>query len=236
MHRPSLLLSLLWVGMALPPAPAAAAQPQDPFGDIGRIQCMEGAERYLPGDYYFCAANKALQLGRAAKARSMYEEAARWGDKRAMFNLGLLLYRGQSLPKDQPLGLAWLALAAERKDDNVQREALAAAWIEASPEIRGAADALWNTMKMEYADRFVLPRARERYERGIAELRRQLQRDPTMQLQIAGGIGQPVSGDDMLRTLDEAAAETILRPLPGRKGKVKVGAPETFREPPPKPS
>ena len=237
MYRSVLFLSLLCLGMAFPPAPAAAAQPkQDPFGDIGRILCVEGTERYLPGDYYFCAANKALQAGHAVKARAMYEEAARWGDKRAMFNLGLLLYRGGSLPQDQPLGLAWLALAAERKDDSLQREVLVAAWIEATPEIQDAANALWNGMKSEYADRFVLPRANERYEREIAQLRRELQRDPTMQLQLAGaGVGLPANGYNMLRTLDEAAAETILRPLPGRDGKVRVGAPETLHGQAPNP-
>jgi len=233
MHRSVLLLSLLYASIAL--APATAAQPkQDPFGDIGQILCVEGTERFLPGDYYFCAANKALQAGHVAKARALYEEAARWGDKRAMFNLGLLLYRGESLPQDQAQGLAWLALAAERMDATLQREVLVAAWIEATPETQDAANAIWNTLKQEYADRFVLPRANQRYEREIAQLRRRLQRDPTIQLELAGAL--PGNGSSILRTLDEAAAETILRPLPGRTGKINVGAPETLREQAPNPS
>jgi hypothetical protein len=103
-----LLSSICLLVVALAPV-VATGQPRDAhFGGIGRIVCAEGAERYLPGDYYFCAANKALQAGNPGKARAMYEESAAWGDKRAMFNLGLLLLRGDGLPRDEPLALAWL--------------------------------------------------------------------------------------------------------------------------------
>lgn len=204
---------------------------------MGRIACAVGTERYLPGDYYFCAANKALQAGHTGKARAMYEESARWGDKRAMFNLGLLLFRGEGFPRQEALGLAWLALAAERSQDHVQREALVAAWTSTTPQVQAEANGLWNAMKLEYADQATLARARERYERETRQLRRDLQRDPTMQVQIAGmgpqseaGMGPMGQGARLLQTLDEAAAETILRPLPGRKGQVKVGTPETVEE------
>lgn len=202
------------------------------FADIGRISCAEGAERYLPGDYYFCAANKALREGDPRKARAMYEESARWGDKRAMFNLGLLLVRGGDLPREEALGLAWLALSAERRKDQLQREVLAGAWRAATPGVRDAADALWNTMKLEYADRFVLPRAQQRYERETRQLRAALQRDPLMRIQIAG-IDRPMDGSRAMELLDRAAAETILRPLPGPQGEVQVGQPEVVRSAPP---
>lgn len=226
---------------ALAVAHAGTARAQAPttehFADIGRIACAVGTERYLPGDYYFCAANKALQAGNTGKARALYEESARWGDKRAMFNLGLLLFRGESLPKQESLGLAWLALAAERSQDQMQREVLVAAWTSTTPQVQAEANGLWNAMKLEYADRATLARARERYEREIRHLRRELQRDPTMQVQIAGmgpqseaGMGPMGQGSRLLQTLDEAAAETILRPLPSRKGKVDVGAPETVSD------
>ena len=224
-------LSLLSCICALSVIRAASAQPtQQHFTDIERINCAEGAERYLPGDYYFCAANKALQAGNATKARKMYEESARWGDKRAMFNLGLLLLRGDAMPRDEPLALAWLALSAERKSDVLQRETLAGAWKAASPETRNAANALWNSMKLEYADRFVLPRAQQHYERETRQLRRELLHDPLLRIQIAG-IDRPMDGIKAIQLLDEAAAETILRPLPVPKGKVTIGDPETLREP-----
>lgn len=199
------------------------------FADIKRILCAEGAERYLPGDYYFCAGNKALQGGNTRKALEMYEVAAGWGDKRAMFNLGLLLLRGEGVPKNEPLGLAWLALAAERPKDRIQREVLAGAWKSARPETRDAANALWNQMKLKYADRVVLVRAQERYERETRELRRALQFDPFVRFEI-GFDGSTSSGLKALAKLDEAAAETILRPLPTAKKNVNVGAPEMVRD------
>jgi hypothetical protein len=217
-------------------AQAASAQARvRHFDDIGRIACAEGAERYLPGDYYFCAANKALQAGNVGKALAMYQDSAAWGDKRAMFNLGLLYMRGEDVPRNEPLGLAWLALSAERPGDQLQREVLAGAWTAASPETRSAADALWNQMKLTYADRVALVRAKQRYDRETTQLRRDLQRDPTIARWIDGL--QPVRGGNVLDALDEAAQETILRPSQGLDGTVKIGNPETVREPakPPKP-
>lgn len=161
----------------------------------------------------------------------MYETSAAWGDKRAMFNLGLLYLRGDGVARDEPLGLAWLGLSAERPGDQLQREVLAGAWKAASPDTRSAADALWNRMKLEYADRVALVRAKRRYDRETAQLRRDLQRDPTNSKWIAG-MARP-RGGNVLDALDEAAQETILRPSRILDGTVDVGDPETVREPPP---
>ena len=221
------LLSCIWAVAAVQSASAQA--PPRHFDDIGRIVCAEGAEPYLPGDYYFCAANKALQAGHAGKALAMYEESAGWGDKRAMFNLGLLYLRGDDVPRDEPLGLAWLALSAERPGNRLHREVLAGAWTAASPATRSAADALWNRMKLKYADRVALVRAKQRYERETAQLRRDLQRDPTIIKWIRGM--KPARGGSVLDALDEAAQVTILRPLKGLDATVEVGNPETVREP-----
>lgn len=227
------LLSCIFLFAA---APSPAAQPrQGHFADIGRIVCAEGAERYLPGDYYFCRANKALQAGNPARARAMYEESAAWGDKRAMFNLGLLHLRGDGIRRDEPLGLAWLALAAERKDDQLHRQVLAGAWKAATPETRSAADALWNDMKRKYADHVALARAKQRYDRETALLRHALQRDPSISKWIAG-LPPARAGGNLLDALDAAAQETVLRPSRFLKGSVRIGTPETVREsahPPP---
>jgi hypothetical protein len=225
-----LLSSICLLVVALTSLAATAQQRGAHFGDIGRIVCAEGAERYLPGDYYFCAANKALQAGNPRKARTMYEESAAWGDKRAMFNLGLLYLRGDGVPKDEPLGLAWLALAAERPNDTLQREVLAGAWNSASADTRAAADILWNQMKPKYADRIALARAKERYDRETALLRRELQRDPTLSKWIVG-LPPVQAGGNLLDALDAAAQDTILRPSRFLQGAVKIGTPETVREP-----
>jgi hypothetical protein len=214
---------------ALAVAQAASAQtPPRHFEDIGRILCAEGTERFLPGDYYFCTANKALQAGKAGKAVAMYEESAAWGDKRAMFNLGLLYLRGESVPRNEPLGLAWLALSAERAGDRLQREVLAGAWTAASPEARSAADALWTQMKPKYADRVALVRAKHRYDRETAQLRRDLLRDPTIEVWVDGL--KPAPGGNALDALDQAAEDNLLRPSRALDGEVNVGTPETVRE------
>lgn len=215
---------------ALAAAQAASAQSRPRhFEDFGRILCAEGTERYLPGDYYFCAANKALQAGKSGKALAMYADSAAWGDKRAMFNLGLLYLRGEDVPRNEPLGLAWLALSAERPSDQLQREVLASAWVAASTEARSAADALWNQMKPKYADRVALVRAKHRYDRETMQLRRDLQRDPTIEVWVDGL--QPAPGANVLDALDEAAQETLLRPSRALDGEVNIGHPETLREP-----
>jgi hypothetical protein len=214
--------------LAVLPAPAAQPAPRY-FTDIGRIVCAEGAERYLPGDYYFCAANKALQAGDHAKAVAMYEESAAWGDKRAMFNLGLLYLRGDGIARNEALALAWLALSAERAEDLLQRQVLAASWTAASKDTRAAADALWMRMKPTYTDAVALARARQRYDRETALLRRALQRDPTISLWIVGL--NPSQGGGVLETLDAAAQDTVLRPSRFLRGAVKVGAPETVHVP-----
>ena len=226
----ALLSSICLLAVALAAFAATGQQRGAHFGDIGRIVCAEGAERYLPGDYYFCTANKALQAGNPRKARAMYEESAAWGDKRAMFNLGLLHLRGDGVRKDEPLGLAWLALAAERPTDTLHREVLAGAWKSASPDTRAAADALWNGMKAKYADSVALARAKAHYDRETALLRRELQRDPTLSKWIAG-LPPAESGGNLLDALDAAAQETILRPSRFLKGTVKIGDPETVRDP-----
>lgn len=89
-----------------------------------------------PGDYYFCSGNQALQRGETRKALEHYETAASWGDKRAMFNMGLIHFRGMGVPVDQPLGIAWLALAAEREENQMERDVLVGAMRSVSPEIR----------------------------------------------------------------------------------------------------
>ena len=42
---------------------------------------------------------------------------------------------------------------------------------------------------------------------------------------------KPARGGNVLDALDEAARETILRPIKGLDGTVNVGNPETIREP-----
>jgi len=84
-------------------------------------------------------------------------------------------------------------------------------------------------MKRKYEDRVAFVRARQRYERETAQLRRDLARDPSTQKWIDGMKQE--RGVNVLDALDDAARETILRPIKGLDGTVDVGTPETVREP-----
>lgn len=178
--------------------------------------CPIALERYLPGDHYFCEGSNAYAHGHYSKAISLYESAAAWGDKRAQFNLGLIHLRGDHTEVDKPLGLAWLALAAERPDDQQKRKVLVAFYTSATIQQRKRADTLWNEMKAKYADEIALARAVKRYDRESAHIRRAAQRDPFV-IQYIAGLGY---GDitHTLQGLDDRATREF-----GRNGRVIVG-------------
>jgi hypothetical protein len=216
-----------WVSLWLALAAAWPAQGQasEPAGQKAPpIECAEGLERYLPGDYYLCAASRAVARGRYASAISLYESAAAWGDKRAQFNLGLLYYRGQHVPQDKARGMAWLALSAERPQDRLQREVLASAYASASPELRRQADALWNAMKPRYADRTARTRALNRFARSTRELRRSAMFSPFDTVWIEG-LGR-MQIDTVMETLNAGVEGSLGRPT------VTVGAPSTIPDRP----
>lgn len=208
--------------LALPDAAAqrsTVTSSQGPLGDFELISCGQGSLYFLPGDYYFRAGYEAAQAGNTRKAVSMFESSASWGDKRAMFNLGLLLFRGQKLPKNEALGLAWLALSAERDKDQAQRRVLASAWQSVTQQTRDAATVLWNRMKAKYADRVTLPRAQEHYRRRTSNLRSTFLSDPVR----IDGICGPKTVGEALQAMDEIASDSIMRPRTTLRGEVIVG-------------
>ncbi|MEZ5464100.1 MAG: hypothetical protein R3F22_02520 [Lysobacteraceae bacterium] len=190
-----------------------------PFEGLKKIKCARGIERYLPGDYHFCMANAALQRGKPKTALKHFRRSASWADKRAMFNLGVILFRGESVAMDQPVGLAWLALAAERKRDEAYRQTFISAYGMASPLVREEADIVWRQLKREYADDVVLARADKVYDREVFRLKRSVRVDPMDQMYVYGLPGIS-STKTLLEYLERISAESLGR-LP--KGKVDVG-------------
>lgn len=222
-----LILSLAW-------RPAAADEPvAQPLP-----RCYQSVERYFPGDYYFCTGSRAFSKGDYEHALSMYESAAAWGDKRAQFNLGLIHFRGDHVPVNQPLGLAWLALAAERPDATLEREVLATSYSSAAPAIRRQADALWNAMKAKYADPVALERARTRFDRETRHIEALKSSDPFASIAIRGmghgaGLNRGTLGPvgtvgSLTKDLEERAVTQLDRP----EGKVTVGELETAEDHP----
>ena len=165
--------------------------------------CQAALEPYFPGDYDFCAGSNAYARDRFETAIQLYELAAAWGDKSAQFNLGLIYFRGDHVQANRPLGLAWLALAAERPQDIDKQGTLAAFYTSASAQERKRADALWTEMKLKYADAIALERAKTRYDRQIRRLRRESIRDPMSNTCIAGFAHGSTSA--IVKNLDKVA-------------------------------
>jgi TPR repeat protein len=131
--------------------------------------CPGGLERFLPGEYYFCAAAQEFWSGHMGLARENLKDAARWASKPAQYALGVMYFNGDHAEKNRSLGLAWLALAAERHDPAYEPTFISA-YQQATPEELAQADAYWHDMKATYADVVAAPRAGRQFDRAYKEL------------------------------------------------------------------
>jgi hypothetical protein len=132
------------------------------------IYCPTALEPILPGDYYACEARSAYGHENYRKMTDLLEESAYWANKDAQYTLGLAYFNGDmpEVPQNKPLGLAWLALAAERKNDQYVL-AYAQARVKATPAELRQAQALWRKMKVKYGDSVAAKRAIERFNHNI---------------------------------------------------------------------
>ena len=133
--------------------------------------CIVGLEYILPGDYYACEARYYFQNGHNLHGASELEEAAYWASKDAQYALGLMYFNGdmKGVPANRPLALAWLALAAERKDAQRQ-QAYAIARAKSSDAEIQASEALLKKMRLRYGDKVAGARAMRRFNHEIAPL------------------------------------------------------------------
>jgi TPR repeat protein len=155
------------LALALAPAPLVA---QVMFFDSGQpIRLDEEIARYLPGVSYFQKGLDAYRRGQTEAAIDAWQASASWAMKDAQYNLGLAYFKGTGVPADRPRGLAWLALAAERKNATMQT-ALAAAWDSATDAEHQQANAIWRELRKEYGDDVALPKAKKRFETEIGQI------------------------------------------------------------------
>jgi hypothetical protein len=126
----------------------------------------EEEARFLPGLYYFHKGCDYYRRGDASAAIDMWQLAASWAVKDAQYDLGIAYFRGRGVAIDKPRGLAWLALAAERKDAEFERS-LAAAWDDATAEDHARANEIWRGLRGKYGDATALVRAEHRYKNEI---------------------------------------------------------------------
>ncbi|WP_213949437.1 hypothetical protein [Luteibacter sp. dw_328] len=131
--------------------------------------CPGGLERFFPGEYYFCAAANDFWSGHMGRARENLKDAARWASKPAQYALGVMYFNGDHADKNRPLGLAWLAIAAERHDPAYE-PAFISAYRQATPEELAQADAYWKELKPVYADAVAAPRAGKQFDRAYHEI------------------------------------------------------------------
>lgn len=134
------------------------------------MPCPQGLERYLPGDYYFCRAAQHFWSGYQEMAISALKEAARWGSKPAQYALGVMYFNGDRVPANRPLGLAWLALSAERHTP-VYEATFVSAYGKTGAAERAQANAYWNSMKPTYADAVAAARAKLRFDREFVKIK-----------------------------------------------------------------
>lgn len=144
-----------------PLPPGSAPSHQAALRKIAVDECP-GVEHFLPGVYYYCVGRRAFARQNYPKARSMYEIASAWGSKQAQFMLGIGYFKGDAGVLNRPLGLAWLALSAERGTPYFVA-VLRSAEKHASAQEKASADRLLATMRAKYGDARAAHRAYRRY-------------------------------------------------------------------------
>lgn len=157
-------IAIRFAEAATPDAPAQATAPKIEY-------CLAGLEDFFPGDYYACRAAYHLQREHYGQFLDMLRESAYWANKSAQYELGLVYFHGDipGIPMNRPLGIAWLALAAERKNPDFQK-AYTVASLQSSPQEIAAATDLWKKLRLKYGDKVAAQRAIRRYNQEIAPL------------------------------------------------------------------
>ncbi|MGE7139328.1 hypothetical protein ACQKIE_17005 [Luteibacter sp. NPDC031894] len=161
-----LVFGLFCVSTAVAARDQVPSNPREVIKSTVR-SCATGLERLLPGDYYFCAAVRDYGQGHDGLAAERLRDAAYWASKPAQYVLGLMYINGERGPVNRPLGIAWLALAAERHEPRFE-SAFTQAYLGSSAEERSQADAYWRDLRNQYADSVAGRRAHRRY---LAETR-----------------------------------------------------------------
>jgi len=139
------------------------------FDSAQPISPQEETARFLPGVFYFQKGLDYYKKGQMSSAIEAWQIAAGWAMKDAQYNLGLAYFKGNGVTADRPRGLAWLALAAERKNPALQAS-LATAWDSASYAEHQQANTIWRELKKQYGDDVALARAHKRFDTALGQI------------------------------------------------------------------
>ena len=138
--------------------------------DVGRIQHSAfntPESRGRPGIYFFDLGARAAKHRDYTHAIAMYKVAASWAYKPAQYNLGVMYLRGQGTPIDLPRALAWMALAAERKDPQYVK-ALELVNRQLDDTQFKQANVIFGELLPTYGDKVALTRAKSRWREVLA--------------------------------------------------------------------
>jgi TPR repeat protein len=133
--------------------------------------CAAPMEQFLPGDFYACRALVAMKTHHPEQAMKLLEQAAGWANKNAQRLLGQVYFYGDStgIKPNKPLGLAWLALAAERKDPAIVGD-YEKAREQSTTDDANRAYRLYLPLKAKYGDAVAGKRATAQYEKRMRVL------------------------------------------------------------------
>lgn len=162
--------SLLWVGCAF--ALAAGSVQAIDFSPMQSQTAQQFGRRpddsARPGEKFFYEGVRAVRKQDSEFAVDRYRVSASWGYKPAEYNLGVMYTTGDGVAVDRPLGLAWLALAAERGERDYV-EARDRAYAAMSDDEYARANELWRELRKTYGDAVALKRARNRWQQARSE-------------------------------------------------------------------
>lgn len=143
-----------------------------------------------PGETFFYRGVEAALKGDSRLAAGMFRVSASWAYKPAQYNLGVMYFKGEGVPGDKALGMAWFALAAERSEDAAYAAARDAAYADMSADEFARANVLWRDMRKTYGDETALKRARNRWLQSRAEMTGSRVGGGTGPLAVGGRTGQ----------------------------------------------
>lgn len=218
---------LLFLGTALRIAPALAA-PGVWNLDLSRYDSAagpDGTPAYIsgtpeadgrPGQYYFNIGAYSFIHHDYALAINMYTVAASWAYKPAEYNLGVMYALGQGTAVDIPRAMAWMTLAAERKDPKYLK-ALALVEANLKPGDSNTANEILKDLEPRYGDEYALRRAKDRWAEVKGSLTGSHTGHPIGPVQIDQGNGIHTDGSLAYQAL--GASDN-----PYNTGTVTVGA------------
>jgi len=177
----------------------------------------------LPGKYYQIKAHAYLDKGDAKGALSMFEHAAYYGNKDALYEMAMMYLRGATkVSVDVPRGLAWMRLASEyhQSDAKIALQKMGSA---ITDEQRQTADSILLKLADDYSVSTTQRRVRLKFmrERGKA------------MTEIAGGgfvcqmDGTVIVGSQFYAQMNEEYADYASTMF----GKVEVGPIEQVAAP-----